>query len=149
MEKKNPYIKKRAKYELTLLKCGMYELECYVFDKNSSRHALFIKNIETNSYHIGGDFLSYEWNAKEIKEELLPVIDEVIERKWGDEILGNNFTIMSVIINPKKTYFTSNNDLGEGRKEAHQDENKQLDTSMFREIILKWLEFVESQEKLQ
>lgn len=146
MKIKNPYIKDGVEYKLTLIDCGKYELECYVFAQNSNRPALFISNSDTNMYNIGGDFLSYDWNSKEINENLIPTIDEVLERKWGDEILGNNFTLISAIITPEITYFTSNNNLTEGRKEAQENENMQIDTKILKDIIVKWRDFVKTFE---
>jgi hypothetical protein len=144
MIKNNPYIREGEKYNLTILSYGKYELECYVFGRMPNEPSLYIRNMETDSYNFGSDFFRYDWYIKEIKEDLIPTIDEVVERNWGDEILGNN--IISAIIDPAKTYFTSNHNLSEGRKEAQQDERMQLDTKIFREIAVLWLAFLESQE---
>ncbi len=144
MKEINPYIQEGEKYKLTVLSCGKYELECYVFDRMPNEPALYIKDSETGSYNYGSDFFRYGCSINEIKEDLIPAIDEVVERSWGDEILGNN--IVSAIIGPEKTYFTSNNDLNEGRKEAQQNERMELETKVFRQISILWLGFLESQE---
>jgi len=144
MNEKHPFIKKGMEYDLTLLTYDKYELECYIFRKNNNGPSLFIRNLKTNSYHLGGYFYYYGWSIEDIKEDLIPTIAEVIERNWGNEVLGNNFTLISAVIYPHITYFTSNNQLDEGIKKAQQNENEYLDTKTFKAISLLWLEFLES-----
>jgi hypothetical protein len=145
MKKFNPYIREGVSFKLTIIKYERYELECYVFDRTPNEASLYIKNLETNSYNYGGDFYRYNWYEKEIKEDLIPIIDEVVDRNWGDEVLSND--LVTTIIGPEKTYFIPYKDLDKGIKDAQQNERMQMDTKVFRAISVLWLNFLENRFK--
>jgi len=142
MERHNPF-KKDEMYNLTLSKIGKYELEFYVFEGKSEEPLLYVKSLETATYNYVGDFYRFCWDAKEIREDLLPTIQEVINKGWGDEVLSSE--LLTAIIEPGITYFTNNHNLKEGKEAARKDERMQIPTEDFRQISLRWLEFLESQ----
>lgn len=147
MEILNPYINSDHQYTLEVVPCGKYNLEFYILDENSMVPRLYILDKESNEYHYGGIFFPFGWDAEDTKEDLIPTIEDVIERNWGDEILGNNYTLLSAIITPETTYFTSENNLDLGRRIADKNENMKMSTADFREISVKWLEFLESHRR--
>ncbi|SDK77338.1 hypothetical protein SAMN05421823_103525 [Catalinimonas alkaloidigena] len=142
MRSKNPYIQESVKFSLTVLSCGKYELECYVFEQKLNAPTLFVKDLETGYYNYVGDFFRFNWHEKDITEDLIPTIDEVVERNWGDEVLVS--VLLTAIIDPHKTYFTSEKNLTEGIKMAVKDDRMNLDTLVFRQIATKWLNFLNS-----
>ncbi|UII33936.1 hypothetical protein LVD17_08925 [Fulvivirga ulvae] len=142
MKKKNPFIKMdESNYVLTILDCNRYELECYVFN-NSSEPILFVRDKQLDDYNYAGYFFRVCWDAEDIREDLLPSIDMVMDRNWGDEVFPSE--LCTAIIEPKVTYFTNNNDLEKGKKDALKDKNLQIDTIDFKKISLKWVEFLEA-----
>lgn len=146
MKRNNPFVKDKIDFKLTVIPCGKYELECYVLSEVSTPY-LFILNTETGSYNLGSYIFYMVWDIpKEIREDLLPTIDNILEQPWMSEIIVNDYTLINAIIYAEKIYFMPNSvtDLGIGKKEVEADESKQLDTRVFKEIILKWLDFLET-----
>lgn len=141
----NPFIQTKEKYSQTLFSLGKYELECYVFESKPNKPSLYVRDVQTNVYNHVSDFYRFCWDAKEIKNDLIPTIDEVVERGWGDEILSSE--LLTAIIEPDSTYFTKNHNLALGKKEAIENDYMQLKTVDFKRISTKWLEFLESNAK--
>jgi hypothetical protein len=149
MNRVNPLTQSNERYNLFVFSILNYELECYVLEDSSSKPILYLRDTTTNEYHLTTDFFSVNWGIEDIKEDLIPTIDEILEQGWGDEILSGQ--VVSVIIEPEKSFFTKNRDgnkhLGEKKEEAAKNSNAHLSTKVFRAISVKWLEFLEAHKK--
>jgi hypothetical protein len=144
MKRTNPFInKERSEYEVELIIHGNYELEFYLF-KDGSEPLLYVWLIDAQKYSVVGDLFRFNWRAKDIKEDLLPTIDEVIERNWGDEILVSPIT--NACVYPNFTFFSSENNLDDAEEVAMSDPTTHLSTKDFRAISVKWLAFLEGLE---
>jgi uncharacterized protein Smg (DUF494 family) len=145
MNRVNPFFKaERDSYSLTVAEYSHFELEYYIF-KSSKAPIICIWDKKIGKYNSMG-LIYYMNETPDIKEDVLEIIEEVMERNWGDEILGNNYTLVSVMVDPEMSYITTNNDLDAGKKEAILDELMQLKTEDFKTITLKWLDFLKSQD---
>lgn len=146
MNRVNPFFDADSgSYSLTTIEYRYFELECYIFNSGKAP-MISVWDSKLESYNSIG-LIYYMDDVSEIKEDVIATIDEVVDRNWGDEIIGNNYTLISVIVEPEICYITSENDLAKGKEKAISDPSMQIKTSDFREISVKWLEFLESQGK--
>lgn len=143
--KQNPFISAdQAEYEVSIYSVDDFVLECYVF-YDSNEPLLFVKDQLTNQYHQVGFFYRICWDANEIRDELIPTISDLISRGKGSEVLVSE--LLSALAEPEFTFFSSKNDLGEGKQDALKDNSLMLRTTDFLKITSKWLEFLESLNK--
>ncbi len=142
MQPDNPLTRSDIKYELTVLTVSQYELECYVIETRPHRPILYVKNTLTNQYHELTTFFSVNWEIEDIREDLLPTINEILEQNWGEEIISGQLNV--AIIEPEYSFLTRNNNLGEGKKEASENLDAHIKTLTFRTISEKWLDFLEA-----
>jgi hypothetical protein len=82
------------------------------------------------------------WEIEDIREDLLPTINEILEQNWGEEIISGQLNV--AIIEPEYSFLTRNNNLGEGKKEASENLDAHIKTLTFRTISEKWLDFLEA-----
>ncbi len=101
--------------------------------------------VEPREFGVLGMFLSVWNNSREIKGELIPYINERIE-KGKDQIIDNQGNVhlnafeadplAEALIDKELTVITNWDD---------SSDRCELKTQEFKEIIIKWLEFLESQ----
>lgn len=141
MSRKNPFFEADpSSYSLNKEKCGRFELEYYLF--NSSKPPIIsVWDSELEAYNNIG-LVYYMNDVSDLEEDIIETIEEVMERGWGSEIIGNNFTLVSVIVEPQVCYVTSNNDLVQGKEEAALDSSMHITTSDFLQFSLKWRDFL-------
>lgn len=145
MNRINPFFETYSNsYSLITTEYVHFELEYYIFHSGKAP-IIYVWDNKLAAYNSFG-LIYYMDTVSDIKQDVIGTIDEVVERNWGYEVIVNNFTLMSVIIEPQMCYITSGNDLAEGKKKAISDYLMQMKTCEFREISMKWLNFLESQE---
>ncbi len=145
MSRVNPFFSAEPdRYSLTTEHYLHYELEYYIF-KNSSAPSICVWDTRLDTYNSIG-LVFYMINVANIQEDILETIDEVISRKWGDEIIGNNYTLTSVIVDPEMSLVTFDKDQN-SRERALSDSSLQMETKDFQAITKMWLEFLESMDK--
>lgn len=145
MRRANPFFKADSNdYVLTIKKCLHFELECYI-SKSGKAPLLAVWDSNLENYNSIG-LIYYMDYAADIKEDIIETIEEVVNRNWGNEIIGNNFTLISVIVEPVRTYITSGKDLVKGKGKSLLDSSLLLSTEDFKAISLEWLKVLESLE---
>jgi hypothetical protein len=146
MNRINPFFEADSNsYSLTMVEYSHFELEYYVFHSGKAP-IISVWDTKLETYN-GIGMIYYMEDVSDIKEDVIDTIDEVVGRNWGNEVIGNNFTLMSVIVEPEMCYITSDNDLAKGKEKAISDSSMQMKTSEFRQVSMKWLEFLESLNK--
>ncbi|QCK14491.1 hypothetical protein [Mangrovivirga cuniculi] len=98
---------------------------------------------ESDSHSYIEGFLHHWSDFGDIKEDLIPMIDSVKNGYSVNEFVSSE--ISCAYIESETTFFIHESDIGEGKIEAAKDPNRHMPTSIFEKIILKWVEFLESQ----
>jgi len=117
----------------------------YVLEYLKHKNTLLIKaTISSNGKgHYLGDFLSQFNNTDDIHEDLLPILDDVLDMNLLNEVISAE--CLSAYVEKENTYFIDEYDLVSGKLKASENPEMFIPTSIFKKIILKWLEFLESQ----
>ena len=119
---------------------GDYTLE-YLKYKNT-----FLINTTKSSNgkgHYLSDFLSEFNDTDDIHEDLLSILDDVLDMNLLNEVI--NVESLSAYVEKDNTYFIDEDDLVSGKQKASENPEMFIPTSIFKEITLKWFEFLENQ----
>lgn len=125
------------------IQVDQYRVVYYVSDKNG----LFMDVIdkETDSHNYIEGFLHHWDDSDDIKEDLLPMIDSVMNGYSPNEFVSSE--ISCSYIEKEITYFIYESNISEGKVEAAKHPDRYMPTKIFKDITFKWVEFLESQGK--
>ncbi|NRA51505.1 MAG: DUF5376 family protein [Phaeodactylibacter sp.] len=117
----------------------------YVLEYLKYKNTLLINTtISSNGKgHYLSDFLSEFNDTDDIHEDLLSILDDVLDMNLLNEVISAES--LSAYVEKENTYFIDEDDLVSGKQKASENPEMFIPTSIFKEIILKWLEFLESQ----
>ena len=119
---------------------GDYDLE-YLKQKNTLLINVIVSS--NNKGHYLSDFLSEFNESDDVKEDLLSPINDVMNAVLLNEVISGE--CLSAYVENEYTYFI-NGRKGLDKQKSSENPEMFVSTSIFKEIILKWLEFLESQK---
>lgn len=117
----------------------------YVLEYLKYKNTLLINTtISSNGKgHYLSDFLSEFNDTDDIHEDLLSILGDVLDMNLLNEVISAES--LSAYVEKENTYFIDEDDLVSGKQKASENPEMFIPTSIFKEIILKWLEFLENQ----
>jgi hypothetical protein len=98
----------------------------------------------TGEDHYIGYFLSQFNDSKDITDDMIPLINEVLEVKTANEVISANY--IRAFVEKQNTYFIEGRDFDVSLQKAKGISNMYIRTQDFMQIIAKWVDFLESQE---
>lgn len=135
----NPSIKILTKEEVQL---DEYSLTFYVSENTGL--LIDVVDSKTGIHNSIEGFLKHWDDANDIREDLLPMIDLVVNGYSRNEFISSD--ISCSYIEQEKTFFIHESNIIEGKFAARNNSSRNMPTSKFKAIILKWLDFLESQK---
>lgn len=116
-----------------------------IFYKSESAGMLIdVIDEKSGSHNYMEGFLSHWDDSSDIREDLIPMIDSVNNGYSISEFISSE--ISCAYIEKETAFFIYESDIKKGKEEAFKDPDRYIPTKIFKEIILKWLEFLESKE---
>lgn len=118
----------------------------YVLEYLKQKNTLLINVIITsnNKGHYLSDFLSEFNESDDLREDLLSPLNDVLNMVLLNEVISGECS--SAYVENENTYFI-NGRKGLDKQKSSENPEMFVSTRDFKEIILKWLEFLESQGK--
>ncbi len=98
-----------------------------------------------NSHNYIEGFLRHWNDSNDVKEDILPLISSVKNGFSINEFISSE--ISCAYVEKEITFFIHENDITKGKQEASINSDRHIKTKIFEEIIIKWLEFLISEER--
>ena len=132
------------KFNKDMVLVSAVQVDSYRLEIRSIQDRFYIGvfDLSINAYHWAGDLLLDFETSDMIKEDMIPYIDQVVNGKEDCDSLGIH--IIGALVEPEYTYFMDDKIMDRGKLVSEKDPSMYMKTETFREIAVKWMEFLES-----
>lgn len=124
---------------------SIHEYDITFYTSSDNELFLDVVSRKQNSHNYIEGFLHHWDDSNDIKEDILPLISSVKNEFSINEFISSE--ISCAYVEKEITFFIHENDITKGKQEASKNSDRYIKTDIFEEIIIKWLEFLISQER--